>query len=142
MKQRRDLTMFPTDSFGELLTGLMRPFALRLDESAVPTIKLDVTEGAEAYEVKADIPGVDKKDIDVHIDGNLVSISAHISQEKEVKEGDRILRRERHEGAVSRQFSLAHDIDQARTVAKYDNGVLSLTLPKRERNSAGRVDVT
>ena len=58
-----------------------------VDESAAPTIKLDVTEGAEAYEVKADIPGVDKKDIDVHIDGNLVSISAHISQEKEVKEG-------------------------------------------------------
>lgn len=140
MKQRRDLTVFPTESLGELLTGMMRPFSLRLDE-AVPSIKLDVSEGPEAYEVKADIPGVDKKDIDVRIDGNLVSISAHVSDEKQTKDGDRVLRQERHYGAVSRQFSLAHDIDQGRTVAKYENGVLSLTLPKREQSSSGRINV-
>lgn len=141
MKQRRDLMLFPQEPFGEMFSGLLRPFSSSLEPS-VSQIKLDIAENPEAYVVKAEIPGVKKEDIEVQVDHNMVSISAHVSRESEQKQGDKILRQERYYGAMSRQFSLAHDVDETRTVAKYDAGVLQLTLPKKEQSPQRRVQIT
>ncbi|MDP3420503.1 MAG: Hsp20/alpha crystallin family protein [Thiobacillus sp.] len=99
-------------------------------------IKLDLKENDNAYTVHADIPGVKKEDIHVSIDGNQISISAEMKMEKDVKEGEKVLRSERYSGKVARSFTLAHDVDETNAQAKYSDGVLELTLPKKVANSA------
>jgi HSP20 family protein len=118
------------DAFDDLFRGFfMRP--VRFNGQQEIQIKIDVSEDNKAYTVRADIPGVKKEDINVNIDGNQVAISAEVKNEKEVKEGEKVLRNERYYGRVSRVFSLADDVDDAAAQAKYNNGVLELWLPKR-----------
>lgn len=74
----------------------------------------DVKENADGYEVHAELPGMKKEDIHVHIDGPVVSISAERKQEKEVKEGEKVLRTERYFGKVSCSFQLGQEIDEAK----------------------------
>lgn len=106
-----------------------------------PQIRLDVTEDDKAYIVKAEIPGVQKSDIKVSVDGNQVSISAEVKKEKEEKEGKKVIRSERYYGSVSRSFTLAQDVDQGAAQAKYTDGVLELTLPKKPGGSAKQITV-
>lgn len=111
---------------------MMRPFSLFREGMEIePQIKMDVKEADGKYLVNAEIPGVNKDDIHVTIDGNRVSISAEIKQEKEAKEGERAIRCERSYGMASRSFTLADEVDQGKVEAKYNNGVLELTLPKK-----------
>lgn len=107
----------------------MRPM-YRLMEGE-PQMRLDLTEDDKNFFVKAEIPGVRKEDIKVTVDGNQVCLSAEVKKEKEEKEGARVIRSERYYGSVSRSFSLDENVDQTAAVAKYDNGVLQLTLPKK-----------
>lgn len=118
------------DALDDLFRGFfMRP--VRFEGQSEVQIKMDVSEDDSAYKVHAEIPGVKKEDIHVHIDGNQVSISAEVKSEKEVKEGEKLLRSERYYGSVSRAFSLGQDVDEAAAQAKYNDGVLELTLPKK-----------
>jgi len=126
----------PADTaFDDLFRGFfMRPvrFPARFDEvQSDMQIKLDVKENDKSYNVHAEIPGVKKEDIHVTIEGNQVAISAEVKNEKEVKEGEKVLRSERYYGKVSRAFTLDHDVDESTAEAKYNNGVLELNLPKR-----------
>ena len=106
-----------------------------------PQMRVDVKENADGYEVHAELPGMKKEDIHVHIDGPVVSISAERKQEKEVKDGEKVLRTERYYGEVSRSFQLPSDIDEANAKARYDNGVLCLTLPKKISSAPQRLTV-
>jgi HSP20 family protein len=94
-------------------------------------VKLDVSEDENAYTVHAEIPGAKKEDIHVNVDGSKVAISAEVKNEKEVKEGEKVLRSERYYGKVSRTFVLDQDVDDTAAEAKYNNGILELRLPKR-----------
>ena len=126
------------DAFDDLLKGFfVRPVAYEGRPVAAAQIKIDVSEKGNAYVVHAEIPGVKKEDIQVNIDGDQVSISAETRSEKEVKEDERVLHRERHYGKVARVFRLGADIDQSAANAKFVDGVLELTLPKRVE-AAGR----
>lgn len=104
-------------------------------------IKIDVREAADAYTVQAEVPGVSKEDIHVTIDGPLVTLRAEIKQEDSQKEGEKVLRTERYYGSVARSFQLADDIDSGKAKAKYDNGVLTLTLPKKASQPGQRLTV-
>jgi len=106
-----------------------------------PQIKMDVSEDDGSYRVKAEIPGVDKNDIKVSIDGNQVSISAEVKREKEEKKGETVIRSERYYGNQYRSFTLQSDIDEGKADAKYENGVLVLTLPKKAPSSAKQVAI-
>lgn len=106
-----------------------------------PVVKIDVKEQEKAYLVHAEIPGVKKEDIQVAVDGAIVSISAERREEKDVKEGERVLRSERYVGKVSRSFQLAQEIDESQVVAKYTDGVLELALPKKAATQARRITV-
>jgi HSP20 family protein len=118
------------DTFDDLFRGFfMRP--VRFDGQQDIQIKIDVNEDDKAYTVHAEIPGVKKEDINVSIDGKQVAIDAEIKNEKEVKEGEKVLHSERYYGGVSRTFTLSNDVDEATAQAKYNNGVLELWLPKR-----------
>jgi len=126
------LTRFdPFRDMDDIFSGLMmRPF-FREGMEAGPQIRMDVKEADGKYLVHAEIPGVNKEDIHVTIDGNRVSISAEVKREREAKEGERVIRCERSHGMASRSFSLADEVDQSKVQAKYNNGVLELTLPKK-----------
>ena len=104
-----------------------------------PEMKLDVREQEKQYVVHADIPGVSRENIHVHIEGPVVSISAERRQEKDIKEGERVLRTERYFGKASRSFQLAQEVDESQASAKYVDGVLELTLPKKAANQARRL---
>jgi len=121
----------PADTaFDDLFRGFfMRP--VRFEGQQDVQIKLDVSEDDKAYTVHAEIPGVKKEDIHVSIDGNQIAISAEVKNEKEVKEGEKVLRSERYYGKISRAFMLDQDVDEDTSQAKYNNGVLELRLPKR-----------
>jgi len=112
----------------ELFRGFFRPVRM---EKTPATIKMDVAEAKDSYVVKAEIPGVAKEDIQVSINGNEVSIGAEVKREKDVKDGERLLRSERYYGSVYRAFTLPVDVDETASNAKYENGVLELTLVKK-----------
>jgi HSP20 family protein len=122
------------DRFDELLPELFRHFPRRLgftDESPAE-IRVDITENDKDYQVRANVPGTKKEDIRVSVDGNFVSIRAEARKERQEKSGGRTLVSETYYGSASRGFSLAHEIDDKAVVAKLEDGVLKLTLPKRE----------
>jgi HSP20 family protein len=132
------------DPFGEpfedVFRRMFRPIRWE-GEAAAPEIKVDVEENDRSYVVKAEIPGVKKEDIDVQIDGNVVSISAESKREKKVEEKGKVIRSERYYGSMLRSFSLANDVDQAEATAKYTDGILELTLPKKASSAAKKLAV-
>jgi HSP20 family protein len=120
---------------------MMRP-TLRGGLEMEPQIKMDIKEADGMYKVKAEIPGVSKDDIHVSIEGNRVSISAEVKKETEEKKGERVIRSERSYGMASRSFSLAEEVDQGKVQAKYADGVLELTLPKKPGSSRKEISIS
>lgn len=110
-------------------------------DSEAALMRLDVTESDRAYTVRADVPGVKKEDIKVDVDGNRVSISAELRQETEEKDG-KLVRSERYVGHQYRSFTLEHAVDDSAAVAKYENGVLRLTLPKKAPQSGRKLQIS
>ena len=104
-----------------------------------PQMRVDVKEVADAFQVHAELPGIKKDDIHVHIDGAVVSISAERKQDKEAREGERVLRTERYFGQVSRSFQLGQDVDESKASARFSDGVLELNLPKKTAPQAKRL---
>ena len=121
--------------------GARRLRSLLREMPEEPAIKIDVSETSDAYRVKAEIPGVRKEDIRVSVDGNAVSISAEVKREREERKGESVLRSERYYGKQSRNFTLLQEIDSTRADAKYLDGVLELTLPKKGGAPAKEVAV-
>jgi HSP20 family protein len=131
---------FAADPFEDVFRGFLQP--LRMDSAPrEPQIKIDVEENDTSYKVKAEIPGVKKDDINIEVDGGVVSISAEVKNERDVKDNGKVLRNERYFGRAVRQFSLAQDVDEAKADAKYENGVLELLLPKKAGGKAKRLAV-
>jgi HSP20 family protein len=129
------------EAFDDLFRGFfMRP--VRMEGAPEMQIKMDVKEDDKAYTVHAEIPGVKKDDIHVTIEGNQVAISAEVKNEKEVKEGEKVLRSERYYGKVSRAFTLGQDVDEDTAQARYSDGVLELTLPKKAVAKSRRLNIS
>lgn len=103
-------------------------------------IKIDVAESANEYVVHAEIPGASKENIHVDIDGSVIGIKASISQ-LDRKEDEKSLKSERYYGEVSRSFQLASEVDEQQSKAKYENGVLTLTLAKKAKVSGQRLAI-
>ena len=140
MNELRLLDPFLRDPFDDTIRSLMRPWRMGVLEGA-PRMRVDLTEQEDSYLVKADIPGVRKEDIDVRIDGSLVTLSAQSKSEKEEHNGGRTLFKERQEGYASRSFSLDCPVDEAKADARYEDGILTLKLPKKAVGSTRRLSV-
>jgi HSP20 family protein len=136
----RELERFsPFQEFEDMWKHLrLRPLMGEME--SMGNIRVDVSEDDKAYTVKADIPGVDKDDIKVKVDGNRVSITAEIKRESE-KQGHNVLCTERYCGMQSRSFTLDNAIDESQADAKYENGVLVLTLPKKAGTATHELSV-
>lgn len=127
----------PFDDFIRTL-GLRPQWA----ELEAPDVRIDVAENDGAYRVKAEIPGVDKNDIDVSISGNQVAISAEIKRESKKKDDERDIYMERYYGQVYRSFSLPDEVDSSKASAHYESGVLTLELPKKGNGSARKLTIS
>jgi HSP20 family protein len=103
--------------------------------------RMDMSETDQAYQVKADIPGVKKEDIKISVEGNKVSISAEVKEEKEEKQAGNVVRSERYFGQQYRSFLLPQEVDDAKVEAKYQDGVLSLTLPKKPGSTGKQITI-
>lgn len=125
------------DYFGDLVDDLFKGFLVRplayegRTNGALLRMKVDVAEKNGAYTVTAELPGVKKEDIQVTIDGAEVTLAAEVKREKEVTHDERVLHAERTFGKVSRSFSLPQEVDEAKAEARFRDGVLELTLPKK-----------
>jgi len=129
------------DAFDELFRGFfVRPISVE-GAGAPAQFRVDVTESDGVYKLHAEIPGVKKDDIHISVNGDQVAISAEVKKEKDVKDGDRVLRSERCYGRVYRAFTLGQPVDEAGTSAKYADGVLELTLPKKSAVTAKRITI-
>ncbi|HET7867597.1 MAG TPA: Hsp20/alpha crystallin family protein [Burkholderiaceae bacterium] len=118
------------DLFPDLFRRFTQP--MRLADDAPADIRIDVTETDKDYLVRAEVPGARKEDVRVTVNGNYVSITAEVKKEREEKSGNRVLLKETYYGMASRSFSLPQEINNKDVVAKLEDGVLKLTLPKRE----------
>ena len=129
------------DFFKELSPGFyVRP--LHGDPLPSPAqIKMDVKENKGSYTVQAEVPGVSKEEIHVSIEGNVVTLRAEVKQSEAQTSDEKTLRTERYYGAVSRSFQMPVEIDSSQAKAKYDNGVLTLTLPKKQANGSQRLNI-
>jgi HSP20 family protein len=110
-------------------------------EAATPSIRLNVSEDDEMYRIAADIPGATREDIELGVDGNIVSICAEIKRESKHKENEKEICSERRVGKISRRFAVAVDVDGAKAQAVYENGVLTIRLPKKSHGQAHRISI-
>ena len=130
------------DPLEDLFRGFfVRPMNLESSPRAPAQFRMDVTENEREYRVFAEIPGIKKEDINVTINGSEVTVSAEVKNERDVKENGALLRSERYYGKTQRVFSLAQEVDEASAEAKYTDGVLQLTLPKKAVVAARKLAV-
>ena len=103
-------------------------------------LRTDISEQEGAYQVNVEIPGARKEDIDVSIDGRQVSITVETRSEKREEKGKDI-HTERYQGTAYRAFTLPEEVDRTKASARYEDGVLKLTLPKHGGTEPHRVAV-
>lgn len=107
-------------------------------ESGFFAPRVDIIERDDHYEISAELPGVDKKDVHVTLEDGTLSITAEVNkEEKEEKEG-RLIRQERRYGKFMRSFTLSNNIKDGDISASYDNGVLKLSVPKTTEETPQR----
>lgn len=135
----------PSTSVGPLadFDDLFRRFGMRpwRELESTPEICMDVNETDKNYVIHAEIPGVKKEDIEVSIDGSQVSISAEVKSETRKKEETELCS-ERFYGKTFRSFTLPSEVDSAKADARYENGILTMTLPKAHNGRAQRISVS
>jgi len=130
------------DVFDDLFRGFfVRPVRYEGQPSTGAAFRVDVAENDKAYTLRAELPGVKKDDIHVTIDGDTVAVSAEVKSEKDVKNDERILRSERYAGKLYRAFTLGQPMDEGAATAKFADGVLELTLPKKAAVQAKRITI-
>jgi len=136
----RQMTRFdPLSDFDEIFRGLAaRPMSREFEKAM--EMRLDVIEDDKSYRVSVDMPGVKKSDIDVSVEGNQVTISAELKREA-TNENERELYTERYSGKAYRSFSLPFEVDSTKSEARYDGGVLMLTLPKKASSVSKHLSV-
>ena len=112
-----------------------------IDAAALRSPALDVAETDAGFTVKLEMPGVAKDEIKVSVEGRKVSLQAQSQRSDENKDGERVLYRERTATRYARTFTLPVEVDQAESGAKLEDGVLTLTLPKRHVRAAAQITV-
>jgi len=128
---RSDLLATVEDWFGNL--------GIRIGELSV--MKVDLSESDTEYTILADIPGVNKENIKVDLESNRISIKVEKKKEVEQKEGERLISRERSFESISRSIRLDDEIDVNKAQAKYENGVLRLTMPKKHVKAIKQLEI-
>ncbi len=112
--------------------GMTRPEHVLYGKNASHMMKTDVKETDEGYEVDVDLPGFSKDEIRLELNSGYLTISTEKGLEKKDERKGRILRQERYCGTMQRSFYVGGGITEEDIRARYENGVLSLLIPKKE----------
>lgn len=134
------------DQFGRMVENMFEDFFApsllsRGDTGALVSPRLNVSENEKAFEIEAEMPGVAKEDVKVAIDNRRISIEGEAKRESAEKEGENIVYAERSTRKFARSFTLPADVDDAAAQAKLENGILRLTLPKKESSQAKKLTI-
>jgi HSP20 family protein len=144
----RDLDRWPSDFFGiqrdinRMFDNFMRG-GVQADESldaSYWTPAVDIAEQESAYEVKMELPGVNKEDVTISLESNILTIKGEKKQEKEEKSKN-LHRVERSYGSFQRSFTLPTSVKGEKIDAVFNDGVLSITLPKVEEAKPKQIEV-
>ena len=108
------------------------------DEGMMPS--MDIKDGEDNVEVRCDLPGVDRKDLDISVSGNVLTIKGEKKDEKEEKDSS-WYRRESWSGSFQRSVTLPDEVDPNRADATMKDGVLKLVLPKKEEKKRKKIEV-
>lgn len=109
--------------------------------SASVAPRVNVTESDKAYVVEAELPGVTKENVKISVEGKHVALEAEVTRDTERKEGETVVFAERSIQKFARSFAFAAEVDNDRSVAKLENGILILTLPKKEELRPKQIQV-
>lgn len=136
------------DQFGRMVESmfgdLLAPYAQGTpswSEEGVSSPRLDVKETDKTFEVLAEMPGVKKEDLKVAIDRNRITIEGECRTANERREGENVVYSERSARKYLRSFTLPTEVDDAAAQAKLDNGILSLSLPKKQGSEPHRLTI-
>ena len=136
------------DQFGRLVESMFEDFFAPLAqggsrwlEATASVPRLDMTETENAYDIQAEMPGVEKEDLKVAIDRQRVTIEGECRKANERREGENVVYSERSARKFMRSFTLPSEVDDAAAQAKLENGVLHLSLPKKQGGAVRRLDV-
>jgi len=138
------------DPFGSLVDDVFNDFFQRSGllptrgGDGGPTVaraRMDVIDKGEKFEIKVDLPGVNKDDINVTVEGARVTLQAESRKERETKDGERVLHSERTVTSYARSFELPAEVTEDGADARFENGVLTLALPKRATVMSKRLAV-
>ncbi len=130
---RRDLSLF--DDFFDSMLGAWDNYSSR-----IPAV--DVEETADAYVIKAEMPGFKEDDVKITVDKHVLHISGSVDEtEKENKDGRKYLIKERRHESFERSFSLPDGLDESAISAGFENGILTVTLPKTPEEKPRKIEV-
>jgi HSP20 family protein len=130
------------DTMDDFFRGFfVRPVGYESPPAGAAAFRVDVSENDTAYTLRAELPGVKKEDIAITVDGETVAVSAEVKNENETRNGEQVLRSERHYGRLYRAFTLGQPVDEAQAQARYADGILQLVLPKKAAAQAKRITI-
>jgi HSP20 family protein len=143
------LSVRRSDPFGSLVDDVFNDFFQRAaalptrggDGATVARARMDVVDKGDKFEIKLDLPGVSKDDINVSVEGPRVTLQAEGRKQSESKDGERVLHSERTFTSYARNFELPIEVTDEGAEANFENGVLTLTLPKRVAVTSKRLQI-
>lgn len=143
------LSVRRSDPFSSLVDDVFNDFFQRSgvapgrspDAPTVARARMDVLDKGDKFEITVDLPGVSKEDINVTVEGARVTLQAESRKQREAKDGERVLHSERTITSYARSFELPVEVSEDGADARFENGVLTLALPKRVAVSSKRLSV-
>ncbi len=131
------------DDFDRMFEGVFLPTrpTAQQEGAQAASPRIDIEEKPDAFHIKADLPGLERDDIELTLQEGVLTLSATKEDEYTDKEGGEVVRRERYFGRYLRQIPLGKNIDEQQIRADFKNGVLNIKVPKREPESAERVRI-
>ncbi len=110
------------------------------DTSTVWAPRMDLSETDDAFRIRLDVPGMTKDDIAINLQNNTLTVSGERSSERQ-KDGEEYVRVERAFGTFHRTFTLPDAVDPDRVEATYDEGVLTINVPKTEKSTRRQIEI-
>ena len=130
------------DNFGDVFNGFVRTSLTHRSARKARIPAVDVAETDTAYQVKAELPGIRKEDLDVTVDDGVLTIKAEHNDNQEQTENGQLIRQERSYEKFARSLRLGANVDEETITAEYRDGVLHITLPKAKEVQPRKVEVS
>jgi len=132
------------DAMDRLLQeSIIRPSGALMQRGAqAAMLPLDVHESEDSYTIQASLPGVKPEDVQIHITGDTITIRGESQESREERRGEQVIMRERRMGSFARTITLPLPVDSEHAEAKFENGVLTLRLPKAPQAKPRRITVS